>query len=355
MLKRCYNPSCPRPQQTRFKPKACSGCLITAYCGPECQRSHWKHSHKLDCYPGSVYRTQARALQDYVQKLRDNNRESYDELLPKVARTGDIIMVGLVPDQEGTKIIQSRPQDTVLQTHHHLRDVMYGRRKEFADGTLLCVVVCALTGAASQSATALVDYVILRARDAPRRPPLHLLEPRCGACHKPEGSAKSLSVCGGCGVLQYCDRDCQRSHWKKHKPSCRSPVFRQACELGTARQLREARTKLAASTDVQDALAVSLMHVVTVLLQEAETHSLTADGSDLRSLGERCDQAIFAWNQARFCFKQITKGSAGVIRRLTEAWVPVLLQAPLERAWLRNRAQIRRRNVREWKKLNGRQ
>ena len=27
----------------------CSGCRRVAYCGPECQRSHWKQSHKQHC------------------------------------------------------------------------------------------------------------------------------------------------------------------------------------------------------------------------------------------------------------------------------------------------------------------
>ena len=47
----------------------------------------------------------------------------------------------------------------------------------------------------------------------------------CGACNKgyglnpvfPEGGKK----CARCKQVHYCNRECQRAHWKTHKPNCK--------------------------------------------------------------------------------------------------------------------------------------
>ena len=41
---------------------------------------------------------------------------------------------------------------------------------------------------------------------------------QCGACEAP-----ATLVCGGCGDISYCRKECQKSHWKKgHKSSCKA-------------------------------------------------------------------------------------------------------------------------------------
>ena len=41
---------------------------------------------------------------------------------------------------------------------------------------------------------------------------------KCGACEAP-----ATLVCGGCGDISYCSKECQKSHWKKgHKSSCKA-------------------------------------------------------------------------------------------------------------------------------------
>ena len=33
-------------------------------------------------------------------------------------------------------------------------------------------------------------------------------------------SEEASSVCGRCGAVRYCSRECQRTDWKAHKPAC---------------------------------------------------------------------------------------------------------------------------------------
>ena len=41
-------------------------------------------------------------------------------------------------------------------------------------------------------------------------------KPGCSAC----GNALAKELCSGCKVAVYCGKDCQREHWKTHKPQC---------------------------------------------------------------------------------------------------------------------------------------
>ena len=39
----------------------------------------------------------------------------------------------------------------------------------------------------------------------------------CAHCERHE---PTLSSCSRCGLVKYCSRDCQRAHWKEHRPLC---------------------------------------------------------------------------------------------------------------------------------------
>ena len=36
-----------------------------------------------------------------------------------------------------------------------------------------------------------------------------------------KGNSKQMKKCSGCRLINYCSRECQVAHWKKHKQSCR--------------------------------------------------------------------------------------------------------------------------------------
>ena len=43
----------------------------------------------------------------------------------------------------------------------------------------------------------------------------------CSNCKMP---SKDLKKCANCGQVRYCSRECQKKHWKEHKPSCLKSV-----------------------------------------------------------------------------------------------------------------------------------
>ena len=42
----------------------------------------------------------------------------------------------------------------------------------------------------------------------------------CAECGKEEGGV-SLKTCKSCKLVKYCNADCQKNHWTKHKKLCK--------------------------------------------------------------------------------------------------------------------------------------
>jgi len=55
----------------------------------------------------------------------------------------------------------------------------------------------------------------------------------CDNCGKQEKDFGGHQLCAGCEMAWYCNRSCQKKHWKKHKENCvkdqRSKVFKKTC------------------------------------------------------------------------------------------------------------------------------
>ena len=78
---------------------------------------------------------------------------------------------------------------------------------------------------------------------------------RCFYCGK---HGHNLPKCRQCSQAYYCNADCQRKHWKKHKPVCRAAVAalaHQAHRIRVARAVRE-KENVEASVKEEDKLCV---------------------------------------------------------------------------------------------------
>ena len=65
---------------------------------------------------------------------------------------------------------------------------------------------------------------------------------RCFNCQT-EGRSPPLRKCTQCEVAYYCGKDCQRAHWKLHKPACIAAVAAKAQDAARQRLARAVREK----------------------------------------------------------------------------------------------------------------
>jgi hypothetical protein len=85
---------------------------------------------------------------------------------------------------------------------------------------VILLPVCS-DGRCTTSATQELNSVI--AHETPGRnlrpdPSLPLL---CRKCKKSDDASEQFKQCSRCKVTYYCNRDCQKAHWKIHKKECR--------------------------------------------------------------------------------------------------------------------------------------
>ncbi len=84
------------------------------------------------------------------------------------------------------------------------------------------LVLCRFTWVRSRAAAKQqeADYQAKMAEPVPAGVtvlPLRTLEASCAMCGTKENK---LLACGKCREVQYCGKECQKGHWKAHKPTC---------------------------------------------------------------------------------------------------------------------------------------
>ncbi|KAJ7088079.1 hypothetical protein B0H15DRAFT_949892 [Mycena belliarum] len=59
-------------------------------------------------------------------------------------------------------------------------------------------------------------------------------------CENCTVSRIDLRRCAGCGVVRYCSKECQKAHWKTHKPHCvlNVEMAKKAAEMGPDHSMR---------------------------------------------------------------------------------------------------------------------
>ena len=61
----------------------------------------------------------------------------------------------------------------------------------------------------------------------------------CGCCGNGKGVGVKLRKCDRCMLVDYCSRECQKKHWRVHKPKCLSVSKPESVEAEVHREAEE--------------------------------------------------------------------------------------------------------------------
>ena len=135
------------------------------------------------------------------------------------------------------------------------------------------------------------------------------MEPRnCASCNAPKASSR----CGACRSVSYCDKECQREHWKTHKKECSfktkkkrnaPPKITETIQNDDDSQSKEIQTE-----DIKTAL--------TLIGDHQQPHSLRVQVADRLLLG--VDAARFLKVEQQGLWKTLNGVLSFALRTLTE-------------------------------------
>ena len=178
------------------KHKRCTGCKLAMYCNDSCQRTHWEtyiHGHKATCM------------------------EVYDRV-DALGGRGPRVEALLMQSKEQAE----RAVATAIYQRLHSVEVIAKEKTIISQGPPPVVPIP--RGALAWLPKSFIypagkDRTNYRRKQAPLT-----LKFKCAACGAAAPLGKKLKRCLGCKLARYCNKSCQRTHWKadsyEHKATC---------------------------------------------------------------------------------------------------------------------------------------
>lgn len=173
--------------------KGCARCLQVFYCSKECQREDWSQRHRDECkamtsveknerghQPKSEAKEERREIEIYKRKSKTEDRKSSASLdcCSLCGRNGDLKTCKGC-DKQNYCSLECQTAD--WKTHKTSCTKEKGGAENIAEHN-------------------------------------DNSSPICAHCR----SKSTSRVCKNCSAVFYCSKSCQKSHWKKHKTSCKA-------------------------------------------------------------------------------------------------------------------------------------
>ena len=196
-LEKCAN--CKKFQSNM---KRCGNCNKVRYCGKECQRKHWKE-HKSNCKRSSTAHTSTLASCGRCKKQTTSIPCSCESVSYCSAECQSLDWP--VHKDKCTSTPSVKSKNTCNEANS---EIMPSTQKEQDTEE---IEECNIK---SQESSAM--HVGTRSLDVKQQQTS--INEMCSYCKRRQ---YPLKKCLSCGKVQYCGKECQRKHWKKHKSTCK--------------------------------------------------------------------------------------------------------------------------------------
>ena len=188
----------------KFQPnmKRCGTCNKVRYCGKECQRKHWKE-HKSNCKRSITAPTSTLASCGQCKKQTSSIPCSCGSV--SYCSTECQSLDWPVHKDKCTNTPSAKSKNTCNEANS---EIMPSTQKEQDTKEIEECNIKPQESSAMHGGTRSLDV-------KQQQTPINEMCSYCKRSHSP------LKKCLSCGKVQYCGKECQRKHWKKHKSTCK--------------------------------------------------------------------------------------------------------------------------------------
>ncbi|CAB9523372.1 MYND domain protein [Seminavis robusta] len=210
--------------------KFCAKCKTVSYCSRDCQVQHWK-VHKKVCGKSGVLDAGKTSIQvhdfaadesSFVETsvLKSTSREDAVKELEAVLRR----LRSEESQEEDQPTFEIVALDDDNKPKEEEPDPVETARESILDETVSEMLESGLFGEEIETeAPKSPKDIVPPPPSVDENTPILLQVPEvrtCAGCSSVEKAMGAFKSCAKCRVVFYCNRKCQKSHWKEHKKSC---------------------------------------------------------------------------------------------------------------------------------------